>query len=181
MRTVRYELSMARNVEIKASIQSIEDLLERVVKLTESPPENIEQDDTFFYCDNGRLKLRELSDGTGELIFYNRSKAEGPKTCVYEIVPIEAVDLMRRALSKAYGQSGRVKKHRTMYMVGRTRVHLDQVEGLGTFMELEVVLNEGESEVVGEHEARELMAALGIENSTLIDRPYVDLLNEKGT
>jgi predicted adenylyl cyclase CyaB len=172
---------MARNVEIKASIYSVEDFLERVTQLTDSPPENIEQDDTFFICENGRLKLRTFSDGSGELIFYKRSKADGPMTCEYEIVPIEATDLLRRTLSRAYGDSGRVKKHRTVYMIGRTRVHLDRVEDLGTFIELEVVLDEGESEETGEHEARELMAALGIEDSALIDRPYVDLLNEKGT
>jgi predicted adenylyl cyclase CyaB len=172
---------MARNVEIKASVQSVEDLLDRVLSLADTPPENIEQDDTFFNCDNGRLKVREFSDGTGELIFYNRSHEEGPKTCVYEIVPIEEVDSLRKVLIHAYGQSGRVRKQRTVYMVGRTRVHLDQVEGLGTFMELEVVLNERESEIIGEREARELMSALGIEDSMLIDRPYVDLLNEKGT
>ena len=177
---VKCQIEMARNVEIKASVQSVEDLLERVLKLTDSPPENLEQDDTFFNCDNGRLKLRDFSNGTGELIYYNRSSVDGPKTCVYEIVPIEAVDSMRRALSQACGQCGRVKKQRTVYMVGRTRVHIDQVVGLGTFVELEVVLNEDESEEIGEHEARELMSALGIEESALIDCPYVDLLNEKG-
>jgi predicted adenylyl cyclase CyaB len=171
---------MARNVEIKAAVQSTKDFLERVKKLTDSLPEILEQDDTFFNCDNGRLKLRDFLNGTGELLFYNRSNAEGPKTCDYEMVPIEAVDSIRRILNQAYGQSGRVRKHRMVYMVGRTRVHLDQVENLGTFMELEVVLNEGESEAVGQSEARELMAALGIDDSALIDRPYVDLLNERG-
>lgn len=172
---------MAINVEIKAEVQSIEELLEKVGKLTESSPEKLEQDDTFFNCDNGRLKLRDFLDGTGELIFYNRSDTMGPKTCVYEIVPIEAVDSIRRVLGQAYGQSGRVRKHRTVYMVGRTRIHIDQVEDLGTFMELEVVLKNGESEDVGEREACELMKALGIDDSTLIDRPYVELLNERGT
>lgn len=171
---------MARNVEIKASVQSFDDLLERVLQVADSGPEYIEQDDTFFKCDNGRLKLRAFSDGSGELIYYKRSYAEGPKTCSYEIVPINAVDSLRKTLSQAYGQFGRVQKHRTLYMVGRTRIHLDRVEALGTYVELEVVLNEGESEAVGEREARELMAALGIENDALIDRAYVDLLNEKG-
>jgi predicted adenylyl cyclase CyaB len=66
-------------------------------------------------------------------------------------------------------------------LVGRTRVHIDRVEGLGTFVELEVVLDDGESENVGFQEARELMAVLGIEDSALINRSYVDLLNDKGS
>jgi predicted adenylyl cyclase CyaB len=172
---------MARNIEIKASVRFISDFLERVSQLADSAPEDIEQDDTFFKCDHGRLKLRAFSDGSGELIFYKRAGSEGPMTCDYEIVPIDTVDALRSALSQAYGQAGRVRKSRTLYMVGRTRVHLDRVEDLGTFMELEVVLNEGENEAVGVREARELMAVLGIEESELIDRPYVDLLNEKGT
>jgi predicted adenylyl cyclase CyaB len=171
---------MGRNVEIKASVRSIADLHERVSRMARSAPTQIQQDDTFFKCDNGRLKLRSFSDGSGELIFYRRVGAEGPKTSFYEVVPMRAADSMRSALSLAYGQVGRVRKQRTVYMVGRTRVHIDQVEGLGTFMELEVVLAEGESEVLGVQEARELMAALGIPESALIDRPYVDLLNERG-
>lgn len=169
---------MPRNVEIKASVQSLEKLLERVLNMTDSPPEYIDQDDTFFNCENGRLKLREFTNGTGELIFYKRSNAEGPKTCDYEIVPVEDVDSARKVLSLAYGQSGRVRKRRTVYMIGRTRVHLDEVEDLGTYMELEVVLDEEESEINGEREAHELMASLGIEAGALIDRPYVDLIHE---
>lgn len=172
---------MARNVEIKASVRSVGDLLERISRIADSGPEDIEQDDTFFRCDNGRLKLREFPGGSGELLFYRREGAGGPKTCDYEIVPVDEVDSLRSALSRAYGLAGRVRKRRTLYMAGRTRIHVDRVEGLGTFVELEVVLGEGESEKAGVREARELMEKLGIEDSALIDRPYVDLLNEKGT
>ncbi len=170
---------MARNVEIKASIRSAGDLVERISRIADSGPENIEQDDTFFLCNNGRLKLRAFADGKGELIFYNRSGTEGPRTCNYEIVPIDEVDMLHGMLTRAYGEVGRVRKRRALYMVGRTRVHIDKVEGLGTFLELEVVLKEDEDEEVGVQEATELMKKLGIEGSALIDRPYVDLLNER--
>ena len=171
---------MARNVEIKASVRSVADLRERVSRLAGSAPTHIQQDDTFFKCDHGRLKLRSFPDGSGELIFYRRANAEGPTISCYEVVPTNTADSLRSVLSQACGQVGRVRKQRTLYMVGRTRVHIDQVEGLGTFMELEVVLAEGESESIGVQEARELMAALGIAESALIDRAYVDLLNERG-
>jgi predicted adenylyl cyclase CyaB len=171
---------MGRNIEIKASVRSVADLHKRVSRVAGSAPTQIEQDDTFFKCDNGRLKLRSFSDGSGELIFYRRVGAEGPKISFYEVVPTHAADALRAELTQAYGQVGRVRKQRTVYMVGRTRVHIDQVEGLGTFMELEVVLAEEESEAIGVQEARDLMAALGIAESALIDRAYVDLLNEKG-
>lgn len=169
---------MAINVEIKAAVRSLDDLVGRVTRIADSGPEVIEQDDTFFACGNGRLKLRRFSDGTGELIFYDREGGEGPKTCHYEIVPVNMLDSLCGVLTLAYGMAGRVRKRRTLYKVGRTRVHIDKVEGLGTFVELEVVLGEGEGEEVGVREARELMAELGIGEGDLIGRPYVDLLNE---
>jgi predicted adenylyl cyclase CyaB len=172
---------MARNVEIKASLHSVRDFIERVSQIADSGPENIEQDDTFFMCDKGRLKLRVFSDGTGELIFYKRLGNEGPRTSHYEIAQINDIKALRTVLSSAYGQVGRVRKLRTVYMVGRTRVHIDQVEGLGTFVELEVVLKEGENEDNGAMEARDLMKRLGVMGSSLIDRPYVELINKRGT
>jgi predicted adenylyl cyclase CyaB len=87
-----------------------------------------------------------------------------------------APDAVRDTLSLAYGQAGRVRKTRRLYHVGRTRVHLDRVEGLGDFVELEVVLVDGEPAQGGVAEAHGLMAALGIAASRLIDGAYVDLL-----
>ncbi len=63
--------------------------------------------------------------------------------------------------------------------LGRTRIHLDEVEGLGDFMELEVVLREGESAEDGVREAESLMARLQVKPSQLIDRAYIDLLAER--
>jgi len=81
----------------------------------------------------------------------------------------------------AYGAAGRVRKHRTLYLVGRTRVHLDRVEGLGDFLELEVVLAEGDSADAGVKEARGLMAALGLADDQLVEGAYVDLLSQGGS
>ena len=79
-------------------------------------------------------------------------------------------------LAVALGIRGVVRKRRTVYIIGPTRVHLDQVEGLGEFVELEVVLQPEQDLSVGEVVARELMAKLGISASQLIDRAYIDLL-----
>jgi predicted adenylyl cyclase CyaB len=69
-----------------------------------------------------------------------------------------------------------VRKQRQLFLVGRTRVHLDRVESLGDFLELEVVLREGESTKAGVAEAQALMAQLGIAAGQLIQSAYVDLL-----
>jgi len=170
---------MARNVEIKARIQSIEALAERVSAIADEGPIEMLQDDTFFTCERGRIKLRAFSATEGQLIFYQRPNQTGPKESSYIISPIAAPDSLRKALSLAYGQVGRVRKHRTLYLVGRTRVHLDRVEGLGQFVELEVVLCDSEDTTPGIEEAQRLMALLGISSSQLIDRAYVDLLAQR--
>jgi predicted adenylyl cyclase CyaB len=169
-------VSESRNVEIKARISSVEAMGPRVAALADRGPVEIEQDDTFFVCERGRIKLRALSATEGQLIFYRRANQAGPKESRFVISPTASPDTLRDALSLAYGSAGRVRKHRTVYLVGRTRVHLDRVESLGHFLELEVVLAEGESPDAGVKEARALMTALGLADDQLIDGAYVDLL-----
>ena len=169
-------MSESRNVEIKARIASVEAMAPRVAALADRGPVEIEQDDTFFVCERGRLKLRALSPTEGQLIFYRRANQAGPKESRFVISPTASPDSLRDALTLAYGSAGRVRKHRTLYLIGRTRVHLDRVESLGHFLELEVVLAEGESPDAGVKEARALMTALGLANDQLIDGAYVDLL-----
>lgn len=167
---------MPRNIEIKARIASVGALTPSAAAIADQGPFEIAQDDTFFACEAGRLKLRAFSAEQGELIFYRRANQQGPKESFYLRSPTSAPDTLREALSLAYGQAGRVQKHRTLFLVGRTRVHLDRVIGLGHFVELEVVLEDGEPPEVGVREAHELMAQLGILPSQLIDGAYVDLI-----
>jgi len=167
---------MARNVEIKARIESVEALIPGVAAIADLGPIEIYQDDTFFACNSGRLKLRAFSKDQGELIFYRRANQRMPKESFYLRSPTSAPDTLRESLTMAYGRVGRVEKRRTFYLVGRTRVHLDRVVGLGDFIELEVVLEDNEPAEVGMKEVRELMARLGIEASHLIEDAYVDLI-----
>jgi predicted adenylyl cyclase CyaB len=169
---------MARNIEIKAHVADLAALRTRAAALADEGPIEIAQDDTFFKCPAGRLKLRAFSATRGELIFYRRSDEQGPKESYYVRTATNEPDTLRQALALAYGEAGRVRKRRTLFLVGRTRVHLDDVEGLGHFMELEVVLSEGEPADAGVREAEELMKRLGVQASQLIDRAYVDLLAE---
>ena len=167
---------MARNVEIKARIANVEALAARVASIADDGPVEIIQDDTFFRCDAGRLKLRAFSKEEGELIFYRRPDRQGPKESFYLRSSTSSPDTLRESLSLAYGEAGRVRKHRTLFLVGRTRVHLDRVEGLGHFLELEVVLEENEPADVGVREAHELMTVLGVVPTQLVEGAYVDLL-----
>jgi predicted adenylyl cyclase CyaB len=167
---------MARNIEIKARIPSIDAVVDALRPLAPEGPVPIFQDDTFFRCAAGRLKLRAFSATQGELIFYRRENRQGPKESFYVRAPTSDPSALREALSLAHGEAGRVIKQRTLYLLGRTRVHLDRVQGLGEFLELEVVLEDGEPVDAGVEEAHRLMAALGVSPEQLIDGAYVDLV-----
>lgn len=167
---------MARNIEIKARIADPAAVRERVAALANEGPIEIAQEDTFFNCSAGRLKLRAFSNTHGELIFYRRTDQHGPKESYYVRTPTSEPEMLRQTLALAYGETGRVCKRRTLFLAGRTRIHLDEVENLGSFLELEVVLREGEPAEAGVREAEDLMGRLGIGASQLIDRAYIDLL-----
>ncbi|HTC44055.1 MAG TPA: class IV adenylate cyclase [Steroidobacteraceae bacterium] len=167
---------MARNVEIKARIAGVAALAPLAARLADGGPTVLEQDDTFFASPNGRLKLRDQFEGGAELIFYRRADETGPKESFYVRVPVPDPHAMRALLELAHGQTGRVRKRRVLFLVGRTRIHLDTVEGLGEFLELEVVLQDGESAANGVAEAERIMTQLGVGPEQLIQGAYVDHL-----
>jgi predicted adenylyl cyclase CyaB len=166
---------MPRNIEIKARVADLAAVESRARALAAEAALDVEQDDTFFACANGRLKLRAFGDGHGELIHYVRADDAGPKESDYVMTSTAAPDALRDILERALGIRGRVRKARRVYLVDRTRIHLDRVEGLGSFVELEVVLREGESAAAGERVAQDLMARLGISQAALVRGAYLDL------
>jgi predicted adenylyl cyclase CyaB len=166
---------VARNIEIKARVGDLAEVEARARVIATEGPVDVAQDDTFFACARGRLKLRQFSDGRGELIHYFRADDTGPKISDYLISPIAEPELLRESLSRALGTVARVRKRRRIYLVDRTRIHLDEVEGLGVFVELEVVLRDGESAEAGQAVARHIMGVLGVAESNLIRGAYMDM------
>lgn len=167
---------MPSNIEIKARARNFNEIRRRAEQLSDVPVEVIPQEDIFFNTPQGRLKLRILSGDRGQLIYYIRPDQEGPKRSDYHIFDTPDPANLRRVLELAYGIRGIVRKTRYLYLVGQTRVHLDDVDGLGQFMELEVVMQEGQSDADGQAIAESLMTSLGIERSDLIEGAYMDLL-----
>ncbi len=124
----------------------------------------------------GRLKLRKLAGGSAELIQYHRNDSREPKESRYVFFRTEDPEGLKAVLAKALGIRGIVLKRRTVYFYGQTRIHLDQVEGLGAFIELEVVLDPGQDIRYGTAVAEDLMSKLEIEKEDLVAGAYVDLL-----
>lgn len=167
---------MARNVEIKARIASIDALLPRARALADGDARRLRQDDTFFRVPHGRLKLREFGDGSAELIHYHRPDTGAAKLSDYVRTAVPSPASMREALERALGTVGRVRKQRLLLMAGATRIHLDRVEDLGEFIELEVVLRDDQNERDGALIAERLMHELGLAAAPRIAGAYLDLL-----
>lgn len=167
---------MPSNIEIKARVRDFAEIRARAETLSDTPVEIIPQEDTFFHTPQGRLKLRLVSGKQGQLIYYSRPDQEGPKRSDYHISHTSDPENLKRVLALAYGIRGVVRKTRYLYLVGQTRIHLDDVEGLGQFMELEVVMQEGQSDTEGQAIAENLMADLGVERRDLLEGAYMDLL-----
>jgi adenylate cyclase class IV len=165
-----------RNIEIKARIANIEAALPRARMLAQHDAELIHQDDTFFRVAHGRLKLREFADGSAELIHYHRADTLDAKLSDYRRVPAPDAGALREALERALGMLGRVRKQRWLLLAGQTRIHLDRVESLGDFIELEVVLREEQSIADGVRIADQLMHELGLVHAERIAGAYLDLL-----
>jgi predicted adenylyl cyclase CyaB len=167
---------MPTNIEIKARVNDWDDLRQVAEKLSDTPCEIIDQLDTFFVCPRGRLKLRYLSPSLGELIVYEREDVADSKASRYLITRTTEPDQLREVLTRAYDVYGTVRKRRYLYLAGQTRIHLDEVDGLGPFLELEVVLKPNQPASEGEQIARDLMRKLGVKPSDLLAGAYVDML-----
>jgi predicted adenylyl cyclase CyaB len=169
---------VGRNIELKARISDPGHFADSLGRLNVESEQDLHQLDTFFRVPSGRLKLREFGDGTAELIHYHRSDRSEPKLSTYHRVAISDAVGARTVLAEALGVRGTVKKRRKVLLLGRTRIHVDQVEGLGYFVEFEVVLNEDDPLSVAEHTAADLLRTLGIPSDDLVAGAYIDLLEE---
>ena len=167
---------MPTNVEIKARVRDPAALAALARRLSDAPPATLHQRDTFFGCPHGRLKLRELGSGESELIWYDRPDTAGSKRSDYRLAAITDPAALRDVLERAYGVTQVVEKTRTLCLVGQTRIHLDEVVGLGSFVELEVVLHDGQPESEGHRIAAEFMSRLGIAATDLLTTAYADML-----
>ena len=170
---------MPTNIEIKARARDFNAIRSRAKALSEDREQVIQQVDTFFNSEKGHLKLRELGRERAQLIYYERPDQGGPKRSDYHIFETGDPDNLRTTLSLALGTRGVVRKTRYLYLAGQTRIHLDDVIGLGQFIELEVVLRPDQSDAEGQTIALDLMSKLGVDKSDLLEGAYMDLIESK--
>ncbi len=167
---------MGLNLEIKARLSGEDGLRELARRLAVLPTEELWQEDIFFSAPAGRLKLRYFGGSSGELILYERANAEGPKLSRYTIARTPDPIALKGILSAVLPIVGVVRKRRRVFLSGQTRIHLDIVDDLGCFLELEVMLRDGQPQAEGTVIAEQLLGSLGIERSQLVREAYIDLL-----
>jgi homotetrameric cytidine deaminase len=178
-----------RNVELKARDPDPARTLERALALGAEDKGEIRQRDTYFAGARGRLKLREQETGgsplwdelieySHELVEYSRADAADARTSTYRRVPVADVEPLREALDAAYGSLVTVTKRRRLLLWEGVRIHLDEVEGLGSYLEFEAVAEPGSDLVLERNNVERLRAELGVEDADLIATSYADLMLE---
>jgi predicted adenylyl cyclase CyaB len=170
---------MPTNIEVKAILTNRAQAESVAARLSDACPETIHQEDFFFGCDRGRLKLRVFAPDRGEIIRYDRANVAGARCSHYLIARTPDPQVLLDILRATLGRTGVVKKTRVLYLIGQTRVHIDEVDGLGEFLELEVVLRPGQSEIEGKSIAMALLSEFGIGQEQLIAEAYIDLLTRQ--
>ena len=130
------------NIEIKARYTDRDRAEQILSSLGAGPAAVFQQKDTYFNVSDGRLKLRQLAIDEGQLIHYRRDNTSGPKRSDYEISATTDPDALRSILTELMGTWIEVEKTRQVWLWENVRIHLDDVVGLGQFVELEAVTDE---------------------------------------
>jgi predicted adenylyl cyclase CyaB len=171
-----------RNLELKVQCDEATFAAVSARAMDLGSPQSLLQRDTYFTVPQGRLKLREIrrdgADSSAELIGYSRPDLAGSRWSTYHRAEIAAsdVDALREALGTTIGERVVVEKRRDVVLVKQTRIHLDNVNGLGCFIELETVIGEALSDKQAAIEHDAIIAALGIGDLPPIGGSYSDLL-----
>jgi len=164
-----------RNIELKARLTDLEVARQTAAALATERLGVQHQLDTYFFCRDGRLKLREIDDHRAELIAYTRPDQQSPKGSDYLRVPVSDAPLLKAVLTAALGLRCIVEKRREIFLVHQVRIHLDEVPGLGCFLEFEAVLGPEVDEAQGHAQLAELMAHFGLSTADLLPGSYGEM------
>ncbi len=165
---------MRKNLEVKARIISTSIGEEIAQELPARCEKTMRHLDTYFIVHRGRLKLREIDSEQTELIYYDRQEDSDHRMSNFEIYPVNDPPGLKKLLTLSLGMKVQVRKTRKLYMYQTTRIHIDEVEGLGAFLEFEVP-------ITGDEEAAQLtlnylIGKFGIKEPDYIRESYSDMI-----
>jgi predicted adenylyl cyclase CyaB len=161
------------NIELKARLHDRAKAVAACGELGAECRGEIHQVDTYFPVARGRFKFRASDPGDDYLVYYRRPDVSGPKTCDYviRIVPRDLLPVLEEAL----GTLAVVEKRRTLYLWQNVRIHLDEVTGLGSFIEFEAVLSDKDDPEENARKVDRLQALFGIGSIDLIEGSYLEM------
>lgn len=166
------------NVEIKAKCSDPSFIRQYLISKGADYRGTDEQTDTYFNVPNGRLKLRE-GNIENNLIFYERINQAGPKNSHFHLVKVEDTKGLKALLTKSNAVKAVVRKKREIYYINNVKFHIDEIPGLGSFVEIEAGNKLAD---LSEQQLREqcdfYLRELEINKSDLIDVSYSDMLLE---
>jgi predicted adenylyl cyclase CyaB len=163
-----------RNIEMKARLRDRSYALDACRVLGAAFEGDIHQRDTYYRVPEGRLKLRESDPGDDYLVFYRRPDVSGAKGCDYDIAVVDRA--VGPVLAAALGVLAVVEKTRTLYLWQNVRIHLDEVAGLGSFIEFEAVLTDEYGDQDGFEKLARLQQAFGIQPEDTLETSYLEML-----
>lgn len=170
-------LEMNQNVELKARLADPDRARAVALRLRAVWQWTAQQTDTYFRAPDGsRMKLRETDGQPAALITYRRPNRRGPRTSTYRIEPVSDPDQVRAKLAARYGVDVVVTKVRELWLLEGTRIHLDEVEGLGCFIEFEIVLAVDTAQKAARHRSAILAHAFGLAPADYVPGSYADLV-----
>jgi predicted adenylyl cyclase CyaB len=166
--------NLRRNLELKARAPEPSRVATALQRLAAQESGLLIQTDTYFHAPHGRLKLREIAGCPSQLIAYDRPEDQAQRMSAFRITEVTDPEGLKAVLTDALGLRGVVSKRRRLYLWQDCRIHLDEVEGLGSFLEFEV-LSEGDS--CSDWDRMEaLMTTFGLTDADAIRASYSDLL-----
>ncbi len=164
-----------KNLEIKLRVNDLARQEELIRRMGASPGGILNQVDTYFHVPRGRLKVRDFTDGSGELIFYDRNESgKARRWSQWQSSRLQNPEQMCVLLGTALGVLGVVKKKRVLYLFEDARIHLDHVPGLGCFIEIESTARQSENSA--EITFHRLIDALNLNPEEEILCSYLDLM-----
>ena len=167
---------MAVNLELKARTASSESARALAVRCGASPAGTLLQEDTYFTVARGRLKLREIRGTGAELIYYERDEATPERWSQYTRETVSEPAGVKRVLARAFGVLAVVRKRRDLFLFRDARIHVDDVDGLGSFLEFEVT---GGETSATEATMRDLREAFAVRAEDILKCSYSDMIGAK--
>jgi adenylate cyclase class 2 len=170
---------MPLNIEFKARCDEPE-RIRAVLRDMKARPAGVDnQTDTYFNVSAGRLKLRE-GNIEKNLIYYRRNEDARLKQSNVWLTPFESTEAIRALLTEALGVRCTVEKRREIYFHGQTKIHVDDVRGLGSFLEVEVIAESPEADVEAmETTCRAWKRRFQVDDADLVLASYSDMIDNR--